>query len=87
MIEAKQGDLQRGFHQLMAELTALDQHPSTKHSVAIYGAVTTGDVWQFGHFDRQSKVITQDIELYTIPAHVIQLLRILLGIITGVEKS
>ena len=81
VIEAKQGDLQRGFHQLMAELTALDQHPSTKHSVAIYGAVTTGDVWQFGHFDRQSKVITQDIELYTIPAHVIQLLRILLGII------
>lgn len=87
VIEAKQGDLQRGFHQLMAELSALDQHPSTRRSDAMYGAVTIGDVWQFGHFDRQTKVITQDIELYTIPADVTQLLRILLGIVTGAEKS
>jgi len=83
VIEAKQGDLQRGFHQLMAELVALDQHPSTKRSDAMYGAVTTGDAWQFGHFDRQTKMITQDIELYTIPAHTSQLLHILLGILTG----
>lgn len=87
VIEAKQGDLQRGFHQLMAELTALDQHPATKHSGVMYGVVTIGDVWQFGHLDQQTKVITQDIELYTIPAHITQLLRILLGIVTGVEGS
>lgn len=86
VIEAKQGDLQRGFHQLMAELVALDQHPSTKRSDAMYGAVTIGDAWQFGHFDRRSKVITQDIELYTIPAQTTQLLRILLGILTGEDK-
>jgi hypothetical protein len=67
----------------MAELVALDQHPSTKRSDAMYGAVTTGDAWQFGHFDRQTKMITQDIELYTIPAHTSQLLHILLGILTG----
>jgi hypothetical protein len=83
VIEAKQGDLQRGFHQLMAELVALDQHPSTKRSDTMYGAVTIGDAWQFGHFDRQRKVITQDIELYTIPTNTTHLLRILLGILTG----
>ena len=46
VIEAKNADLTRGFTQLAAELIALTHvvdHPS------LYGAVTVGDTWRFGH--------------------------------------
>lgn len=82
VIEAKNADLQRGFHQLMAEMVALDQHPETPASPLLYGAITVGDVWQFGRLHRPTKAIYQDLALYTIPAQVETLLRTLIGILT-----
>ncbi|MEZ4707260.1 MAG: hypothetical protein R3A44_08645 [Caldilineaceae bacterium] len=82
VIEAKNADLQRGFHQLMAEMAALDQHPETPASPLLYGAITVGDVWQFGRLHRPTKEMVQDLALYTIPAQVETLLRTLIAILT-----
>lgn len=30
----------------------------------LYGAVTTGDIWQFGSFHRSSRVVTEHLMLY-----------------------
>jgi hypothetical protein len=79
VIEAKQADLTRGFTQLAAELIALD---SWIDSTILYGAVTTGDIWQFGTFHRQDKVITQDLMLYRVPTDLESLISILVGILT-----
>ncbi|MEM8809048.1 MAG: hypothetical protein AAGF01_23765 [Cyanobacteria bacterium P01_G01_bin.38] len=56
VIEAKNADLGRGFTQLAAELIALDQWSDSGQSLLL-GAVTTGDVWQFGQLciGRRSK--------------------------------
>lgn len=80
IIEAKQADLARGFVQLGAELVALDQWTSSPTPI-LYGAVTTGDAWKFGCFDRLEKTLTQDIRLYTIPSDLNALAGILLRII------
>lgn len=80
IIEAKQADLARGFVQLGAELVALDQWTSSPNPI-IYGAITTGDAWKFGCFDRTEKKLTQDIRLYTIPSDLKAIVSILAGII------
>ncbi|BDA68240.1 hypothetical protein RIVM261_023010 [Rivularia sp. IAM M-261] len=56
-----------------------------------YGAVTTGDIWQFGSFTRvitrshktmtDSKTISQDLMLYRIPTDLEILFNILVGIL------
>lgn len=66
VIEAKQADLVRGFTQLSAELIALDQWTRSTAPI-LYGAVTTGEDWRFGLFDRQRKVIRQDSKRFLIP--------------------
>ena len=66
VIEAKQADLVRGFTQLSAELIALDQWTRSTSPI-LYGAVTTGEDWRFGLFDRQRKVIQQDSKRFIIP--------------------
>jgi hypothetical protein len=80
VIEAKQADLGRGFTQLAVELIALDQWTKSKNPL-LYGAVTTGENWRFGIFNRQEKIIYQDLKLYQIPEELEQLLRVLIGII------
>lgn len=82
IIEAKQADLARGFVQLGAELVALDQWTSSP-TPTLYGAVTTGDAWKFGRFDRVEKTLMQDIRLYTIPSDLEALVGILSRIIQG----
>ena len=57
VIEAKQDDLYNGFTQLAIELIALDQWDKTPKSDRLYGAVTTGSVWQFGALNRHTKLI------------------------------
>lgn len=82
VIEAKNADLTRGFTQLAVELIALDQW--VKHDAPLlYGSVSTGNVWQFGILDRSAKRVTQDFNLYALPADLETLLRILVGILTG----
>jgi hypothetical protein len=82
IIEAKQGDLQRGFTQLAVELIALDQWLDTTDTL-LYGAVSLGDVWRFGILDRATKQIIQDLNLYRVPADLHELFPILVAILGG----
>jgi hypothetical protein len=78
VIEAKQADLTRGFTQLAVELIALDQWEDADNP--IYGAVTSGDIWKFGAFDRTTKTVHEDRSLYLIPKDIETLMSILVGI-------
>jgi hypothetical protein len=80
VVEAKQADLTRGFTQLAAELIALDSWVESDEEI-LYGAVTTGDIWQFGSFHRISRVVTQDLMLYRVPTDLEMLMQILVGIL------
>lgn len=80
VVEAKQADLSRGFTQLAAELIALDRWVELSDPI-LYGAITTGDIWQFGSFTRAEKRITQDTMLYRVPTDLAQLMQILVGIL------
>jgi hypothetical protein len=80
VVEAKQADLTRGFTQLAVELIALDGWIDNTEPV-LYGAVTTGDIWQFGSFTRDSKTISQDLMLYRVPTDLEILFNILVGIL------
>ena len=81
VIEAKNEDLERGFVQLATELIALDQWVESDQPL-MRGAISTGNIWQFGQFDRQSRTITQDLDLYRVPADLEDLLRILINQLT-----
>lgn len=76
VIEAKNEDLERGFVQLAIELIALDQWIESDQTL-LHGAISTGNIWQFGQFDRHSRQVTQDLNLYRVPADLEDLLRIL----------
>ncbi len=80
VIEAKNEDLERGFVQLAIELIALDQWIDSEQPV-LQGAISTGNIWQFGSFDRRSRQVTQDLNLYRVPADLEDLLRIIVGIL------
>ncbi|EKV02844.1 hypothetical protein Lepto7375DRAFT_5109 [Leptolyngbya sp. PCC 7375] len=80
VVEAKQADLTRGFTQLATELIALEQWVELSDPV-LYGAITTGDIWQFGSFARDEQRITQDTMLYRVPTDLSQLMPILVGIL------
>jgi len=80
VIEAKNGDLTRGFAQLTVELIALDQWGKTE-TPTLFGAVSMGDIWRFGILDRPSKALTQDLNLFRVPADLDELMSILVGIL------
>lgn len=80
IIEAKNADLQRGFTQLAAELVAIDQWLENGQPL-LYGAVSIGNVWQFGVLHRAAKHVTQDLNLYRVPADLDELLGILVAIL------
>lgn len=79
VIEAKHDDLARGFTQLAVELIALSEW--YEQYEVIYGAVTIGEVWRFGELNRGKKQITQDLELFKIPADLETLVSAIVGII------
>ena len=79
IIEAKNADLGKGFTQLAVELIALDQWIDDPVDY-LYGAVTTGETWKFGLFDRQQKLIQKDINTYGVPNDLAKVLSILFGI-------
>ena len=59
-------------------MIALDQwidSPQTE----ILGAMTTGNVWQFGILDRQSKLICEGTNLYRVTEELEIIMRILLA--------
>lgn len=78
IIEAKKADLDRGFTQLAVELIALEQWTDSVQPT-LTGAVSTGSVWQFGQLDRNARLISQDLALYTVPGNLEDLLRVLVA--------
>ncbi|MEM0981308.1 MAG: hypothetical protein AAGH78_13670 [Cyanobacteria bacterium P01_H01_bin.58] len=48
----------------------------------LYGAVSTGDVWQFGRLHRAQRQIEQDLNPYRMPADLDELFRILIALLT-----
>lgn len=78
VIEAKQADINRGFAQLGTEMIALDQWTDSTQS-EILGAVTTGNIWQFGILYRQQQLIEQGINLYRVTEELEAVIRILLA--------
>jgi len=80
IIEAKRENLYSGFTQLGAELIALDQWTDVETPI-LYGAVSTGQIWQFGTFQRETQHLTEDPTLYRIPEELEPLVQILVGII------
>jgi hypothetical protein len=79
-IEAKNEDLERGFLQLAIELIALDRWIDSDQPI-LFGAISTGNIWQFGQFDREARHITQDLDLYRVPADLTELMQILVQIL------
>lgn len=86
VIEAKNEDLERGFVQLAIELIALDQWIESDQ-VLLPGAVSTGNIWQFGQFDRQARQVTQDLQLYRVPTDLEDLLRILIQSLNAEDQD
>jgi hypothetical protein len=82
VIEAKNADLQKGFTQLGVELLAIAQSGLTDSPV-LYGAVTVGNIWQFGVLHRQEKRIVQDLNLFRVPADLDDLMATLIAIVKG----
>lgn len=83
VIEAKNADLERGFTQLAVELIALAQWIEYD-APFLYGAVSIGNIWQFGILNQQKKGVIQDLNLYRVPMDLELLMRILVGILTEV---
>ena len=83
VIEAKHNDLTRGFTQLAVELIAISQ---VEERNVLYGAVTIGNIWQFGKLDRSAQSIVQDIKLYDVPDDLDDLAKILVGILELKEE-
>ncbi len=77
VIEAKKQDLDFGFTQLTAQLIALDQWEKIGDQEILIGAVTTGNIWQFGRLNRQEKHMEQGLDLYRVPDDLEPLMRIL----------
>jgi len=83
VIEAKDENLERGFKQLAVELIAVDRTLAEEGENPLYGAVSIGKIWQFSVLSRLEKQITQDLNLYRVPADLEELMRILVAILTG----
>lgn len=84
VIEAEQADLSKGFVQLATELIALDQWIESDSPV-LRGAVTTGDLWKFGEFDRVQRQVREDRNLYRIPDELEVVFRVLVAIVQGIS--
>jgi len=86
VVEAKNADLTRAFTQLAVELIALDKAEETDNNV-IYGAVSTGQEWQFAKLERLDKRFFQDVNLYVLPTNLEDILRILVGILENENEN
>lgn len=86
VIAAKRENLYTGFTQLGAELIALGQWTESEAPI-LHGAVTTGQIWQFGIFHRANQHLTEDLTLYRIPEELETLVRVLMGIISEQPAS
>jgi hypothetical protein len=82
VIEAKKGDLEKGFNQLIAELIAMDKYQRDNESLKIlYGAVSIGELWRFGILNREEKNILRDLHTYRVPEDIEDIFSIIIGIL------
>jgi len=82
VVEAKHEDLTNGFTQMAVELIALDQWEKSavvEQQPQLFGAISTGTIWQLGVLHRQNKLITQELTLYRVPTDLEPLTRILVA--------
>lgn len=80
IIDAKKGDMEKGFNQLAVELIALDKYDDSGAEV-LYGAVTLGDIWRFGCLEREGKWLKKDMNAYVLLSELNVLFSILIGIL------
>ncbi len=81
VIEAKKGDLERGFNQLAAEMIAIDKYEDANLPARLYGAITIGEVWRFAVLERTSKLLLKDLHIFRFPEDLTDLFSILKGIL------
>jgi len=81
VIEAKKGDLDKGFNQLMAELIALDKIEKKDVPELLYGAISIGELWRFGILERSKSAIYRDLHTYRVPEDIEQIFLIIVGIL------
>ncbi|WP_420208321.1 hypothetical protein [Candidatus Electronema sp. JC] len=81
VIEAKKGDLERGFNQLAAEMIAMDMYEEPSAMQNIYGAVTIGEVWRFAVLEREEKRLLKDVHTFRFPEDVSEIFSILSGML------
>jgi hypothetical protein len=65
---------------LAVELIALDKW-TDKEAPLLYGTVSTGSIWQFAILEREKKIITQDLNLFRVPADLPELFSVLISIL------
>ena len=65
VIEAKKGDLERGFNQLAVEMIALAKYEADDTPELLYGAITIGEVWRFAVLDKAAKSLAKDVSTLT----------------------
>jgi len=87
IIEAKKGDLDKGFNQLAIELIALDQYEEEHPTELLYGVITIGEVWRFSILQRPLKRIVRDLHSYRIPEDTELLFSTLVGILQDPKTS
>jgi hypothetical protein len=80
IIDAKKGDMEKGFNQLAVALIAFDK-VSESNSNLLYGVVTLGDIWRFGVLDRKDSLLKKDMNAYILPKNLDELFSILIGIL------
>lgn len=81
VIEAKKGDLEKGFNQLAAEMIAVDQYEESQLPLVLYGAITIGEVWRFAILQRSDKKLFKDIHTFRFPEDLEDLFSILKGML------
>jgi len=81
VIEAKKGDMDKGFNQLTAEMIALDMYEEKGLPSSLYGAVSIGELWRFGILDREDKSIHRDLHTYRVPEDIEKVFLVILGIL------
>ncbi len=81
VIEAKKGDLEKGFNQLAVEMIAMDIYEEQNKPQWLYGAITIGEVWRFAVLERQNKRLIKDIHTFRFPEDINNLFSILTGIL------
>lgn len=81
VIEAKKGDLERGFNQLAVEMIALAKYEADDTPELLYGAITIGEVWRFAVLDKTAKSLAKDVHTYRFPEDLANIFAILNGIL------